>query len=276
MSEGNDSQGTFRLADGGEIAYQVSGLRHRNTPLLLLRPLGGTMALWGPFRDELEKHFRVIAFDYRGQGYSRNEPRVVTTTGLAIDAVALFDHLNIERAHVFGVSLGGMVATSLASLAPERIASLCLASTPARGIEVSFNGIRRELALAACLAQPRSRVETKMIARLLSSQFRKAHPERVLKIQEIVRSEPQSSRTVLAKYALAAAMHDARSKLSTLAMPALVLAGEHDRLLGSAPIRALADALPCATYQVIRGAGHALTLEKPHATAARVCEFLQS
>jgi pimeloyl-ACP methyl ester carboxylesterase len=69
-------------------------------------------------------------------------------------------------------------------------------------------------------------------------------------------------------------MHDAEASLHRIAAPTLVLAGECDHWVGAEPPRALAAAIPGATFDVIAGAGHDLTLEQPHATAARLTRFL--
>src|SRR5690554_2356013 len=99
------------LAGGQQLAYEICGRQNSGIPLLLLRPLGGSMALWGPFRDSLAESFRVISFDFPGLGQSSEASARTRTAALARDSIALLDHLGIERTHVFGISLGGMTAT---------------------------------------------------------------------------------------------------------------------------------------------------------------------
>lgn len=274
MTTGTEDQedGLAGLPDGGEIAYQIRGGSRLGTPVVLLRPLGGSTAIWGLFRTLLTGAFRVIALDHRGNGRSSAAPVGVTTRGLARDAIHVLDHLGIARAHVFGLSLGGMAATWLALLAPSRVARLCLASTPARGIELSHAGVRRELALAACFARPLPEVEPALVHRVLSHGFREAHPDQVRLIESTVRADP-STRTALIKHALAGLLHDARRELGRIHAPTLVLAGRNDHLLGLEAPRALAAGIPGATFEVIADAGHDLTLEQPSVTAARVARF---
>jgi 3-oxoadipate enol-lactonase len=264
--------GFVALPDGGAIAYQVRGRVHGGSPLLLVRPLGGSMALWGRFRDRLSETSRVISFDHRGAGHSSAAPAWVTTRGLARDARAVLDHLAVPRAHVFGLSLGGMAATWLAILAPTRVAKLCLASTPARGLALTHAGLRRELALAACFARPLAEVELRLVDRILSRRFREGHPEEMGRIERALHAEP-AGRVALLKHALAGLMHDARSELHRIEAPTLVLAGDDDTLLGTEPPRALAAAIPGATFAIVAACGHDLTLEQPLATAARVAHF---
>ncbi len=116
---GAPSDGVARLPNGGQIGYQVDGHDHPGVPVLLIRPLGGSMALWGSFRATLAERFRVISYDYLGCGRSSHDFVWLTTRELARNSVRLLDHLEVHSAHVFGLSLGGMVATWLAINAPS-------------------------------------------------------------------------------------------------------------------------------------------------------------
>jgi pimeloyl-ACP methyl ester carboxylesterase len=268
----DDPDGFVRLPDGGKIAYQIQGREHAGTPVLLIRPLGGSMALWGSFRTLLGEQLRVVSFDHRGSGHSSPAPACVTTQGLARDGLCVLDHLRVERAHVFGISLGGMTATWLSILAPSRVAKLCLAATPARGLALTHSSLRRDLALAASFTLPLPEVEAHLVDRILSRRFRDSHPDEVRQIERTLRAEP-STRTALMKHALAGFLHDARRELGRIQAPTLVLAGQDDGLLGTDPPRALAAAIPGATFEIIAASGHDVTLEQPSATAARVAGF---
>ncbi len=267
--------GCATLPRGGALAYEIDGLAHGGVPVLLIRPLGGSMALWGRFRARLAEQRQVIAFDLRGSGHSSSDPGWVTTAGLARDTLHLLDFLDVMHADVFGISLGAMAATWLAIRAPGRVGRLCLASAPARGLALTRAGLRRELALAACFARRGGEVEAAVVDRILSPAFRASHADDVEEIERRVRAEP-ATRSALLKHALAGVLHDARRELGQIAAPTLVLAGERDTLLGTAAPRALAAAIPCATFELVAASGHDLTLEQPIATATRVARFLQA
>ena len=273
MSARVERSGRVDLPDGGFVAYEVHGARHRGVPVLLLRPLVGAMALWGEFRDALAARLRVIAFDPRGTGASSDAPAGATTRDLARDAVAVLDALGVPVAHVFGLSFGAQIATWIAIDAPARVARLCLASAGPVGLALTASGVGRALAIGATALVPGDAAVTHLAGEVLSRDIREADPARVDAVEAAAAAAP-ADRVELLKHALAAARHDARAELYRVVARTLVLTGDHDELLGDAPTAALAAAIPDARREVIVGAGHDLTLERPVETAARVADFL--
>jgi 3-oxoadipate enol-lactonase len=112
--------------DGLELHYEERG---SGRPLLLIAGIPAIASDWAPFADSLATSRRVIAYDNRGSGASTVTPGPYTTAQLAGDAVALLDHLGVERADVLGVSLGGMIAQELVLGRPERVDHLVLGCT---------------------------------------------------------------------------------------------------------------------------------------------------
>lgn len=254
------------------IAYEVAGQGPRT--ILLIAPLAGSIALWGRFHDLLAEQARVISYDHRGLGESSAAPLGLTTRDLARDAVSVLDAAGVQRADVFGISLGGMVATWLAADAPTRVDRLILASTLVRGISLgrSPRALLEGVYLATCVARG-DRAMGRCFGRVvLSSQFRARHPGEAERIACEISAAPRSRRAI-AVLAAAAARHDGRAALAAITAPTLVLSGGADPLVTAATSRRAFAPLPDVTFDVLPAAGHALDLEAPDAAAAAVTAF---
>ncbi len=253
---------------GGHLHARVWG---EGPPLLLLRPLGGSIALWGAFAEILSAEHRVIAFDPRGVGgSSRAVP--MSTREMARDARAVLDHLAIERADVFGISLGGMVATWLAA-DTARVERLVLASTMPWSLTARHAAAFTVLPLAGCLARPARECGACLVRRVLSPEFRRAHPSAVRRLEHLMRRE-RSSKRALWMHLAAAAGHDGKVALERIGCPTLVMIGERDTLARPESQRWLATALHAQISTL--DSGHDLTLERPREAAAAVAAFLRA
>jgi 3-oxoadipate enol-lactonase len=258
-----------RLVDGGTLAAETTGA---GPPLLLLRPLGGSIASWTPFADALAPHVRVVMFDPRGTGCSSAAPLPTTTRRMAGDALAVLDALGVERAHVYGVSLGGMVACRLAADSPARVDGLVLASTPLSG-RSDAGALRHAGEVARCLVRPPRAAASCLAACVLSDAFRAAHPGRVARIQARAGTRPASHRGLLTLMA-AALMHDARRDVDRIGADTLVIAGERDTFVAPDSQRRLATRLRHGRFACVPGAGHDVSAEAPEAVARLVLAHL--
>lgn len=254
------------LPDGGRLAYSDKG---DGPALLLLRPLGGSIVSWSRFGEELARRTRVVSFDYRGAGDSSQAPPRTTTRSMARDVISLQNHLEIEHAHIYGISMGGMVASWLAIDSPDRVNRLVLASTLPRGLDVNKAAAGLGISLASCFLGPSGKTEGCMSTRILSKSFREEHPEEIQRIKKREKSHPAFHKGLQA-FMTAIATHDARSRLHDIKAETLVLFGENDPLLTFASQVELMQSIPNASHRVIPGAGHDLSVEAPEETAALV------
>src|SRR3990172_6307927 len=116
----------YTLVNGIEIYYEVHG---SGEPLLLIMGLGANAGSWVMQVPELSMEYKIIAFDNRGSGRSGKPNEAYSIAQMADDAAALLDDLAIDSAHVFGMSMGGMIAQDLVLRHPERVTSLILGGT---------------------------------------------------------------------------------------------------------------------------------------------------
>jgi pimeloyl-ACP methyl ester carboxylesterase len=190
---------------------------------------------------------------------------------MARDAVAILDALGIGRAAIYGISLGGMVASWLALDASDRITRLVLASTPLRGRAAEAGDWRRMLKLAACMLQPARAAEACLAMHVLSDHFVATQPDEVERIRARARTRPASHRGLLTLFG-AALTHDVSDHLAAVRAETLVIAGSEDTLLPMPERRRVADCLVHSRFVVVPDAGHDVSAEAPDAVAALVTE----
>jgi pimeloyl-ACP methyl ester carboxylesterase len=240
---------------------------------LLLRGLARSQRFWFDLRPRLARRFRVIAMDNRGIGRSGAARAPFTTRQMADDAAAVLDHAGLARAHVFGVSLGGMVAMRLALRHPARVDRLVLGCTTPGGRHATRVPLDAVLALLRAGRLPFADALERTAPYVLSEPFLRARPDVVRAWREVGALEPVPLRTSLFQL-LAAAEHDVFASLPTLPHRTLVLTGDADRLIPAANSRLLAATIPGATLIVLPGAGHEFTAEQPEETTVALERFL--
>jgi 3-oxoadipate enol-lactonase len=269
--ETNGAVGSHVIADDGTRIYfeffsPHGGSAKRAAPALLLQGLGANGRLWAPaVKRLLASGYDVIAVDNRDCGRSSTQWRPWTTRTMAADAVAVLDELEIERAHVGGASLGGMIAQEIALEFPERVATLVLLSTtgglprldlvPQRGLLQLLEAVLRSWRPAS---DPEQRIRD-FLCMVASEDFAaQCRPgDETWAAVEAMLEEPASQRG-LAMQLLAGARHSSWSRLPRLTMPVQVHHGTEDRLVPFAAGRELARRIPGARFVAHEGAGHGI------------------
>ena len=237
--------------------------RGSGEPFLLITGFGISGAVFEPVLDRYAERFSCIVFDNRGSGRSQAPLRPTSMPELAADTVGLLDELGIASAHVYGVSMGGMIAQEVALRFPERVRGLVLGCTSPGGPR-SVRPTVRELRVvaAAAASAPRSPVDGTLAAVLFSERFRRDEPERARFLLEHFRRHLPAAQGVAAQL-LASVFHDTVSRLDQVQAPTLVLHGERDVMAPLDNARMLAERIPNAELAIVPGAGHAYALERP-------------
>jgi 3-oxoadipate enol-lactonase len=254
---------------GIELYYERAG---SGEPLLLIQGMSGTHVAWGrPFRDQLEAAFDVVAFDNRGIGLSGAVTDPFAIAEMASDAAGLLDALGIERAHVLGISMGGMIAQELALAAPGRVRTLTLGCTYAGGPGSQLMDPADFAALAEAMASGnQDRVFRAMWELNLSPAFR-ADESRYAAFTEMAQAVPVARRIVeLQLQAIVA--HDTHDRLPGIDLPTLVIHGTVDRVLGYPNGPQVAGLIPGARLETLEDVGHLFWWEQPDRSAALVRE----
>jgi pimeloyl-ACP methyl ester carboxylesterase len=257
--------------DGIDLYYEDTG---SGPPLLLIAGLSGNTLGWAMLLPALAQYFRVIAFDNRGAGRSSTPPGPYTTREMADDAAALLDHLGIERAHVIGLSLGGMIAQELALAHPERVDHLVLYATYARPRPAIHDPWLRNWVEACERGTTPDQLATLLLPWFLTPAFM-AQPDQVeAAIGEWVADPYPAPAHGVAAQAAACLSHDTLSRLGQVAPPTLVLVGAEDIVTPVSCAQELTEGIPGARLHVLERGGHTPDVEYPEAVAEALLAFL--
>jgi pimeloyl-ACP methyl ester carboxylesterase len=237
--------------------------RGRGEPLLAIPGFGISSAVFEPVADLYSPWFDCIAYDNRGSGRSQAPARPTSIPELAGDAIALLDFLEIESAHVYGLSMGGMIAQELALRFPHRVRGLILGCTTAGGPRAALPSPLQLKRLGD--PSPRELLDPVggwLGTLMFSKAFRRAHPARARRLTELFVRDPPPAHGLTAQW-WATFFHDTGSRLHRITAPTLVLHGELDAFAPVSNARFLAARIPGAQLRIIDGAGHAYALEAP-------------
>ncbi len=265
-----------QLKDGGRLSYQVLG-NPAATAVLLLRPLGGSVASWGEFATTVAEKAFVISFDPRGVGASSDAPWFHSARAMARDAVELLEHLQIRSVAIFGQSMGALVASWMAFDAPARVQCLMLASVVPPINLRTFSLRRAKTDMSMWWRALRSKEGTTALSlheNLPCGDFRDVHPERFAEIEDQVRSTPLKFRNLLIR-GVAGRIGAIDRQLTGFSKPILLLFGDCDPLVSQKMRNRLAGTLPSARVQTLTKTGHDLSLEQPQELALQVLAFLE-
>lgn len=236
------------------------------TPVLLIMGAAYSSAMWYPVIPALAERHRVLWFDNRGTGDSE-ATEVASIADMARDGLAVLDAAGVDSAHVYGVSLGGVVAQELALLAPQRVRSLVLGCTgildDAKPRAPKWLDVRFRLPRKVSVALGR-----KLSYGSGSPADLVAHDQQVLLADRGTRTGLVQQQDALRAYSVSTA------QVAALDVPALVLHGEEDKLVKPAWGEELAATLPQARHVTYPGMGHNYLVGAADEANAEVLGFL--
>ncbi len=246
---------------GIEMAYNIDG---EGEPVLLIGGFTMVKESWELQVVELAKRFRVITFDNRGVGETTVPTEPFTIDEMAADTVGLMDALSIDSAHIFGVSMGGLIAQVLALDHPDRVGKVALGCTT-HGGRRAVQPSREVMEVLAKAADPSIEVEKSVRIRLptiFSERFIREEPER---LEEFVRFSVQYWPTPqgAAGQMGALSVFNVRRRLGEIRCPVLAITGAEDRMMPPENARLLAEGIEGAAHYLVADAGHSFFLEKP-------------
>ena len=266
--------GTIR-ANGQELYFEVHG---QGPPLVLIMGIGYDATLWTLAQvPELSRTFQVVIFDNRDVGRSAAATGPYTTADMADDVAALLDALEIRRAHLLGLSMGGMIAQEFALRHAKRLRRLVLSGCGAAPARVAFDPIRTWSWVKAT-----DRTGEVFAGQQFTWLFSNAFLRNAEAVQQTVAFLTSNPNPIGAeaydRQAQAYLRHDALDRLAGVKSPTLVVVGEQDLLTPPWVCRELADRIPGCRFEMIKGDGasHVVPIERPHDFNRLVTTFLSA
>lgn len=257
-----------KVLRGVEIAYEEAG---SGSSVVLLHGYPFNRSLWSEQVEELRKNHRVIVPDLRGHGESAVTPGPATMESMANDVASLLEALNISRATIGGLSMGGYVALAFYRLFPLRVRSLVLADTRSQADTEEGRQVREQQAEKA-LKEGMEGIADASLPKLLAPETVTERPDLVRRVREMmVRTPPDGAASALRGMAV---RRDQTSFLSRIIAPTLILVGRKDALTPVADSELMHREIGGSRLRVIEGAGHVSNLERPEEFNRELLKFL--
>lgn len=242
--------------------------------VLLVTGLGLSGGAWWRTVPELAEHLEVITFDNRGVGRSPTWFHAWSTEVMAHDAVSVLDAAGIDRAHVYGISLGGMIAQQIALRHPTRVRSLVLGATYAGGRHATRPDREVISFLTRRPFMNHAEAARRSVQFNYGTRCRTEHPERINEDVAQRLTHPFSAQAYRAQM-WAGSIHDTYGRLPRITAPTLVVHGRDDRMIPVENARLLARRIPNAQLIELPDTGHMYPTEAPHIDE-RITEFMLS
>jgi len=251
---------------GARIHWDEEG---SGAPLLLIMGLGWPSQAWHRSRPILSEKYRTIAPDNRGAGRSEAPAGPYSIAQMAADAAAVLNAARVNAAHIFGMSMGGMIAQEFALQYPHKVRSLILGCTAAGGPQA----VRaEEAALQVLMTRGQDPDQfTKAVSPFIYDAG--TPPERIEEDTAVRRKWYPSADAYFAQLQAVIAW-EAYSRIGQISVPTLVIHGENDRLVPPENGRLIAARIPGAKLAMIPDANHIFTTDQPDLAHAAILDFL--
>jgi len=265
--------------NGININYRVQG---KGEPLVLIQGYSADHSGWMFQTRAFKKYYRVITFDNRGVGKTSKPGGAYSTKMMADDTVGLMDHLGIKKAHVLGVSMGGMIAQAVAINYPERVNKLILGCTYAGRNESS--GLAPEFSRAFGYGEDYTEDEVRSVARstpilkitdTISSLAFNRPLFRIIFIPLMRIQVRLNGNTGLLGQLEAVLNHNTFKNLPAVKVPTLVINGSKDRDIKPSSSDVIAKLIPNAKLVKVEGGSHAFFIEMSGRFNKEVLVFLR-
>ena len=261
---------TFVRIDDIQMAYTDAGM---GRPVVLIHGYPFNRSLWNEQVAALSSSYRVIAPDLRGFGESDSSEGPATMNRMAEDVASLMDHLEISRAVIAGLSMGGYVALAFYKQFPSRVRALVLADTRAQADTEEAKQTRAQQAEKA-LSEGMAGIADAMLPKLLTPETVSKRPEIVKRVRDMMlKTKSEGAASALLGMA---EREDQTPLLSNIASPTLILVGAEDAITPVADSEKMHNAIAGSRLVVLENAGHVSNLERTEEFDKNLMDFLRN
>lgn len=258
----------FAEINGITVHYELIGEATAKNLVVFSNSLGTDFRIWLPLFDELPEDYAALFYDSRGHGLTGGDDQAFTMDDLVDDLIALVDALEIRKAVFCGLSVGGIIVQGLWRKRPDLVKKLVLCATaPKIGDDTSWN-----TRIAAVEKGGLASLVEGVMQRWFTPQFHEERPEDLAGYSLML--SRQSAKAYTATCA-AIRDNDFTDSLAGITVPTLCVVGDQDGATPPDLVKAMADRIPGARFEVIKEAGHIPCVEQPEALAALIRSFLK-
>lgn len=259
---------TTTRIDGIQLAYDDVGM---GPPVVFIHGYPFNRSLWTEQTEALTSRFRVVTPDLRGFGESESSEGPVTMNRMAQDVAELLDHLEIDRAVIAGLSMGGYVALAFVKQFPSLVKALVLADTRAQADTEEGKQARHQQAEKA-MAEGMAGIADAMLPKLLTPETVSKRPEVVKRVRDMMlKTKPQGAASALLGMA---EREDHSEFISSIRVPTMILVGREDAITPVADSEKMQSKIATSHLVVIENAGHVSNLEQTEQFNFALLKFL--
>ena len=251
-----------------DISYQIVG---EGDPIIFIHGIGSKKTSWNSVVNELKKQFLCITYDLRGHGDSKDISSDFNLNDLVEDIEKIRSHLDIDKMHLVGHSLGGMIGPAYTKKYPNKVISITLLSTAA------FRSVKDQQKLLNIISlienEGLDEVIPNLINRWFTDIFIQQNQNIINKRIEQIKNTPIS---VFLKVFRIYALTEMSSWLASIKTPCLVMTGEYD--IGCSPEinKQIVKTIPNSKLEILKNLKHAITLESPQLVSKNINKFLNN
>ena len=262
----------MKLAINGAMLNVSESGNPSARPVVFVHGFPFSQAMWHYQVPSVATQFRAIAFDVRGLGESTPGDGLFTIEGHVDDLLGIMDHLEIPKATIVGLSMGGYITLRALERSPERFVAAVLCDTRSEA-DTNEARLNRAKSISDVKQRGSASFADDFLKKLFAPESFRRIPEDVDLIRNVISQTPPLS--IAATLLALAARTDTTASLKSIKVPTLIMVGEHDTITPPEASRSMHEQIVGSTLHIIPGAAHMSPMENPEVVNRILLGFLR-